>query len=546
MKKLAVALLAICLLMTTIAGGVGAIAEDETVKFTFGVIDDPVVTDWETNYLSLYIEEKVGVDLEFVLLPYNDAERLQKLEMMVTAGGADLPDIIMGSLDFATAQAYGAMGMLVPLNDYVDNMPLLDESLAAMIASPVSKEEYLRYCTSNDGNIYGLGGVSMTPNNSVRGCRIMVYGPWKEAFLEATGAEDIITTEDFKDYLIFVRDNDMNGNGDPNDEVPLTGFNPNSFNNNFTKGLMNPFVYTQDNFYINNEGTIEFAAIQDGWKEGIEYIKSLYDEKLFSSMAITQDRTSFNSQVSTDPTTVGAFAWISTSNLATTDPRREEYVIVGALEGPEGIRQACVYPNIPSSIYIAVSKNCKDIEKAVEVIDVIASPEFQIINRYGIEGENWISLTGDDIGTSMYASMGFPGDKLTTKNIYGTENNVQWQGHILVFNDGSTYTLREKDISVEGTYNHSRAIGAGITKELDYRNTENAVFGLLFTDEESAVITEYRAIINSTVQEMFAKFITGEIDVEEGWDAYVTSLYDMGLETYLGAVQSAWDRLNAN
>lgn len=44
-------------------------------------------------------------------------------------------------------------------------------------------------------------------------------------------------------------------------------------NSNFMRYLMNPFIYCQENYYIRNEdGTIGFAANQEGWKEGIQWL----------------------------------------------------------------------------------------------------------------------------------------------------------------------------------------------------------------------------------------------------------------------------------
>ena len=56
--------------------------------------------------------------------------------------------------------------------------------------------------------------------------------------------------------------------------------------------LMNGFVYDDDRNYLNmTNGKVESAAIKPEWKQGLAYIKSLYDEKLFNPGAFTQMRT---------------------------------------------------------------------------------------------------------------------------------------------------------------------------------------------------------------------------------------------------------------
>ena len=94
-------------------------------------------------------------------------------------------------------------------------------------------------------------------------------------------------------------------------------------------------------------------------------------------------------------------------------------------------------------------------------------------------------------------------------------------------------------------YDHSVPIGAGIKRELDYVNTENRVGNMIFTAEEQEVITEYRSTINGAVSAALADFVTGVRDLDKDWDAYVKSLHDMGLDTYMAAMQSCWTRMTA-
>ena len=59
--------------------------------------------------------------------------------------------------------------------------------------------------------------------------------------------------------------------------------------------LMNGFVYDDDRNYLNmTNGKVESAAaIKPEWKQGLAYIKSLYDEKLIDPGAFTQNADAF-------------------------------------------------------------------------------------------------------------------------------------------------------------------------------------------------------------------------------------------------------------
>ena len=53
---------------------------------------------------------------------------------------------------------------------------------------------------------------------------------------------------------------------------------------------MTPFVYTQNGYYLPAEdGTMGFAFTEEGWREGMRFVKRLIDEGLFDPAFLTQD-----------------------------------------------------------------------------------------------------------------------------------------------------------------------------------------------------------------------------------------------------------------
>ncbi|MGI6671504.1 MAG: hypothetical protein ACOX58_08055 [Christensenellales bacterium] len=536
MKRNALALLLV-LIMTLSLVSVSAMAETPTI--TIMVPDHPYVKDWEKNLQTQKIEEVCGVDLQFQKLPYDANERMQKIEMMALDNGRDFADIVIvqsGNTSYlGTLQTFAEMGLVVTLNDYMNDTPYLDASLANMVVLPMTKQEYIRYLTSTDGNIYCFGYSLFTINNQLSGCRIMLYEPW----LKELGLEVPTTTEELRNVLIAFRDKDPNGNK-KNDEIPLISFNT-AASQQLLRTLMNPFIYTQENFLINEDGQLVFAPIQDGWKDGLAYIKSLVDDGLLSSLSFTQDQAQMTALMAAEEHIVGAIAHISTSNLPPTDARREQYVIMGAIEGPTGLRQQTQRACVPTPSAF-ITSNCKNVEAAVKVLDYLSSIEMLNWSRYGIEGENYVYL--ETPGRGIYESLGYKGDIYEIKNIWGVEQSVHWAQVGPVVGDGSTITYRTVYTPTEGNYNHSVPIGATIKRELDYVNTENRVGGLIFTAEEQEVVNEFRSTIEGAVTEAYTLFVTGNRDLESEWDAYVKSLYDMGLEPYMQALQASWDRAN--
>ncbi len=63
-----------------------------------------------------------------------------------------------------------------------------------------------------------------------------------------------------------------------------------------------------------------------------------------------------------------------------------------------------------------------------------------------------------------------------------------------------------------------------------------------FNEDEQYVLDNRLADIDSYVQSMKGKFITGAADIETEWETYCNTLNDMGLQEVIEVYQSAYDR----
>ena len=118
---------------TTQSSGLGYV-KDENVNEpgVFPVLKKPVtisvvipkntlVQDYDTNLYTQALEEKMNCDIKFVYLPSTAAEAKQKVELMISAGGKDLPDVIINvPLSDSTISRYASKGFIYPLNEYYD------------------------------------------------------------------------------------------------------------------------------------------------------------------------------------------------------------------------------------------------------------------------------------------------------------------------------------------------------------------------------------------------------------------------------------------
>ena len=68
---------------------------------------------------------------------------------------------------------------------------------------------------------------------------------------------------------------------------------------------------------------------------------------------------------------------------------------------------------------------------------------------------------------------------------------------------------------------------------------------LSYTAEEANERATLRADLENYLKQAKAQFMTGEIDVEEGWDNFVNTVNGMGLERLIEIEQAAYDRYMA-
>lgn len=494
----------------------------EKVSLKIGIEAQANVEDFETNWMTTQLEEKGNFDLSFEVYPSGD--RLQKLELMVMAGGADLPDVIIGLINIGAATKYGQAKMIIPLNDYYQNSAYWSKE-----ASGDLDIDPLKYVTSYDGNIYGLYGINVSLNNTYNNGRINIYEPW----LTKLGLKMPENTQEFLEVLRAFRDKDPNGNG-LKDEIPLISFNSN-MGTNYLYALMNPFIYTQTNFWLAENGKIDVAFNKPGWREGIRYTMQLLDEGLLSPLSFTQDQSQMTALISPDPPKVGVVNRISMSNLGANDLKRGQYVPIPPLQGPAG-RQSFYQPQLPD-LRMIITKNCKTPEAAFRLGDLMGSEEFSIMSRFGEKEVDWKAPAAG--AKSTWGSLGNP--MLESILTWGTVQNKYWGelGPRILSNKHSAM-----DIDIGNPLDFVPPMGKTIESFVQYRKPEAVVAGMVYNEQEQEVMDSLYSTILSYVGESFARFVTGDLNIDRDWDAYVAEFGKMGLGDVIRATQTAYDRQN--
>ncbi|MDD6883213.1 MAG: extracellular solute-binding protein [Eubacteriales bacterium] len=546
MRKAIAMALAAMLALTALASG--ALAEitystdgsfpicSETVHLTVGVPDNTLIEDWETNGLTKLIEERGNFDLEFVVFDSNDYA--SKLNLMVMAGGDELPDVILGSvvgnID-SMAYQWALEGAILPLTEYYN-----DPSISYYIHEAMDRTgtDFISQIKSPDGEIYGIPTYNQSYMNEYPH-KGYYFKPW----LETLGLEEPTTTQELYELFEKVCSQDMNGNGKA-DEIALTGTWGGNYDGWFAY-LMNAFVYAGDTDYFTvQDGVVDVAYTTDAWKEGLKYIRSLFEAGFIPMETLTQDDASFKRLVSSEDPVAFMVVYLSTSMIDAALDYRYDFLPLSALIGPENVQYATFRPSV-ASISFVVTKNCKNPEAAFRMGDLLCAEDLSITARWGAEGTDW-----------DYAE--------NVENIEKYRPLVEgWPVYIVPYDDPTYWgsgTVQNAGWRQTGPYVRQYAIANGmgadaaaqsdIVPSYSYSiyqesgwNPDEVIPKLLYTAEETEAISEIRTTLLDYVKASTANFLAGNTDIDAGWEDFVAQCHTIGLDDVLSVVNEVYTRM---
>lgn len=535
MKKLLSVILAVLMALSC---GVIASAEEEhpnwlcDEKTTLTVLVQPTskMVDITTNEFTLWLEEQTNVHIEWTVL---ESDAKETVAMMLSSGET-LPDICMVNLTAEQAALYGANGVLLPLNDlfaeYAPNITKCFADQPAYAASSYSADGNCYYITAYEECYHCTGSQKMWIN---------------QQWLDNLGLETPTTTEEFKEMLIAFRDNDANGNGDPNDEIPFSSYY-NGWRTKMEAFLMCAFIYDDgvNRMYV-EDGTVKPAYTEDAFREGLKYIHELYEEGLLDANGFVQDDAALKNLTSGEYVQVGAVCGGHTAMFNNIDnPNIFQWVALEPLVGPEGVQLAGYYPNVAkTSDGAALSSFCKNPELAVKWLDFLFTEEATISSQYGMKDVNWAynddpEVLGLNDEQALFHTFGKSPEYANTQIYTCWEHTspFNWAGYIFAGQavlGGDGYDLEK--VLYDATKLYTPYIPDAICANLVY------------TDEQASYIASNQTMINDYVEQMITEFILGNSDINDdaAWDGYIQTLKKMDLDNYVSIMQAAYDTQQA-
>lgn len=418
---------------------------------------------------------------------------LQEKRNLILASG-EYPDMLYKSgIGMADLSKYGSQGIFIPLEDLI-------REYAPNLTALLDKRDGWAYITSPDGHIYSLPEID-NQSGSMIPCWI------NKKWMDKLGLKEPASYEELYEVLKAFKEQDANGNGDPDDEIPLISTDICSI-----ELLMayEDFAYDQVTKTAVVDGELTYIPTDERYKKFLQYINKLYQEGILYKDSFTQAHEQQGAIGQTNDV-LGCFFEYGAFNSVGRD-NDDDYITLKPF-------QDGTYP-LNTGIFsggMAITDKCRNPEVLIAWADQFYSEEGGRLVWLGVEGKTYQFNEKDE--WEWMLGNGY-GDEVTTLRSSNTLQGFTY--HVGVLPDcwfGNMSSSTDPD-------------EAYMASELT-KLTANGVVPLPmmnYSDGQTKEIASLKTDIDAYIQQYTAQVAIGELDLDSSWDGYIETMNKMGAE----------------
>ena len=502
------------------SGGESTSGEKVKLKAIFckhSLTKDVNTMQWLTD-----LEEKCNVEVEWQQI---SADWDQKKPALFASG--EIPDLLFSATaDSDYVQYNGLFEDLKPLiEQYAPNLQEMFKELPEAEA----------ICTTMEGKIFGTPKYqSIWPKTNGT---MYINQQW----LDAVNMEMPTTWDELEAVLKAFKEQDANGNGDPNDEIPM------DFNGGFdgAYSLMNLLGSTgmqitgpNPGGYFAEDGQVKNYYVDERFKRVVKFAKRLWEEGLINEEAFTQDYSKFQSVARGDGETAKVgFTWGWEKGDRFGNVLVDQYVSVPQLKETADTEKVCYSYDFYTLNYgsnrVAMSAKCANKEAAMRFIDGFYDEKVSLEVLFG--GANDVDKCieiGDDGSYTILP----PADTEMDPGTWKWTSSFADNGPIWIRDDLKLTVGTDMQAVTE-----EKSVYDELFEDLDTNDIYPQMF-VKYSEDDTNTLAMNQANINNLINQSWSAWITdASRDVDAEWDAYVQSIMDAGLTQNLEIRQKAYD-----
>lgn len=452
-------------------------------------------------YMLDEFKKQTNVDVEMRIFPYETAT--ERLNLDLNSG--DYADVVGGwTLSDSMILTYGVnQGVFIPLEDYfAEYCPRITEILDL----PGVREEM----TAPDGHIYAIPYVS---DDTKVGYSPYINGRW----LKNVGMDIPTTTEEFEAVLKAFKEQDANGNGDPNDEIPFSA-DPNNKHIESMTGWFGLPMGKSGIGILDDE--VVFAGASSTYREFLSWFNSLYEQGLIDLEIFTQDSSTWEGKGNRDLYGVSiAYGSGEFSGIVLEGGEKSEFDVLPVLNTDKG------------GMWMRDTNGFSVYRTQAVITDNAEHPE--VICRWfdnAFQLENGIGCNRGPVGTVVFKEDdGYRAIDVKTLSEEDQEK-FSW-GNLWPQSLPKYMPSGFKYIEDHPTYNEKKVMEDTYEPYLTKTTIPSFWIPLDKIDRYSDIASALTDYFNQRQ----AMFISGEMDIDDDaqWQSYVDGLYALGLEDWM-------------
>ncbi|WP_163580386.1 extracellular solute-binding protein [Gracilibacillus saliphilus] len=501
--------------------------EDGKVVLTGLITKHPLTKDLEDMEWLAEVEERAGVEIKWEEVT---ADWDQKKGAMLAGG--DIPDIIVGPNAITDADFAQFPGL------FEDLKPLIEEHGPNIQAMFDEHPETELLSTQTDGEIYGLSKYQQFwPETATMQ---FINQQW----LDNLGLDIPTNWDELFDVLMAFKEEDANGNGDPNDEIPMdfapvaeTGFG--YFHPTVLLGSMGMTVTGGGGQgYFLEDGEVKNFFVDERYKTFVSFLNKLYENGLINDEAFTQDYSQYQALArgEGEDAKIGyTFGWEKTDRFGlgvadqyeTFDPMKVSADYDGEVSWSYDYNELNFGVN-----FIQMSSATSNKEAAMKFINELYDPEVSLQVLFGSIGPN-IEKTGDN----SYKILEPQDEEMDP----GT-----WKWTSTWADNGPMFISDQLDVELPvdmQAVDEQQAPFNDVFESLDRQNDVFPGMMLKYSEEDHNQMTLVNTDFMNIAISKFGEWITSG-GIEDEWDSYVQQVEQMGLPSNIEIIQGYYDDYN--
>ena len=496
---------------------------EETATLNF-ITNAPASSTQNPNERVIFqrLEEQTNVRIDWTCFVEDQFADKKNLAL---SKASSLPDglFIAGMSDYDLLR-YAKQGVIIPLEE------LIEEYMPNLSAIFEEYPEYRAMATAADGHIYGFPWIEQLGEGKEAIQSIGNIPFINKTWLDALGLPVPSTIAELEVALQAFKDNDMAGDGQT---IPMT-FIVNGGNEDpgvllgaFGEG----YGDVPGRVAVTNDKEVIFTAAQEGYRDGIAWLHTLYQKGLIDLEAFTQDWQTFVAKGK-----AGRYGLFFTWDSANIVEDMNDYIPLPALEGPNGMKNIPRFTGSATSGFdrgrSVLTSKCVNPALAAAWIDQMYVPMQSAQNNWGSYGEterfNIFEMSTNADGEPMLKHMDLgsesPVEVRVAQSVGGplAIMNAYYDKYVTCPDDAAYRLAWIKDIYVQD-----------MNQEYVYPN-------VFMSQEDTNKLAQLNTDIDTYADQMKASWIM-DGGIEEEWDAYLQKLNEYGLQEVLSIRQKYFD-----